>query len=458
MNSLSPPSSLVQRYLARTPKSAALAEKARTSMPSGLSHDGRMLQPYPPYVQSALGSRKRDVDGNNYVDYFGGHGSLILGHNHPAMVEAVHEQLSRGTHFGACHDGEVAWAEAVKGLIPSAELVRFTASGTEATLLAVRVARAVTGRDKIVRIRGHFHGWNDHMTTGYVSHFDGTPTLGVVKGVADNVVLVNTNDIEGLRKVFATNEIAAAIVEPTGAHFGRIPLSDAFLHEMRQLTSHSSALLIFDEVVTGFRASPGGYQSLVNITPDLTTLAKILAGGLPGGALAGRADVLDSLDFRKSQSIVRERLSHQGTYNANPLSSAAGIATLREVAGADVVDRASATADSLRRKLNVLFEAEGAPWAAYGAFSGFHIFTNPAGRSVKPTAFDTSILAQDLLGPSPAPHLNGAVRVGLLAHGVDVNGHISGWVSATHDEEDVEETVNAFRAVIQGLRSDHILD
>jgi len=158
-------------------------------MPSGLSHDSRNFDPYPIYVDRALGPVKWDVDGNRYVDYFGGHGALILGHNHPAVIAAAHAALEKGTHFGACHELEVRWAELVTKMVPSAERVRFTSSGTEATLLALRLARAFTGRSKLVRFRGHFHGWHDHMTSGHTSHFDGTPTSGVVTGITDDVLL-----------------------------------------------------------------------------------------------------------------------------------------------------------------------------------------------------------------------------------------------------------------------------
>src|SRR5271165_3892372 len=256
-----PNATILDAYQAMTQGSARLTEAARKVLPSGLAHDSRNFDPYPIYVDHAQGPLKWDVDGNRYVDYFGGHGALLLGHNHPKVKEAVHAALDRGTHFGACHADEVRWAELICQMVPSAECVRFTSSGTEATLMALRLARAYTGRSKLLRFRGHFHGWNDHMTSGHTNHFDGTPTSGVVAGVADNVILCDPNDVAGITRIFNDHaDIAAVILEPTGANFGRMPILASFLTTLRELTKQAGALLIFDEVVTGFRVSPGGVQ------------------------------------------------------------------------------------------------------------------------------------------------------------------------------------------------------
>ena len=177
-------SPIIAAYRAATPGSAAAAERASRLFPSGVTHDSRYIEPYGLYITHAQGPRKWDVDGHCYVDYFGGHGALLLGHCHPKVVEAVNRQIARGTHFGASHETEIAWAEWVMKLVPSAERVRFTSSGTEATLMAVRLARAFTGKSKLIRFKHHFHGWHDHMTSGYASHFDGSPTPGVLSGVA----------------------------------------------------------------------------------------------------------------------------------------------------------------------------------------------------------------------------------------------------------------------------------
>ena len=448
-----PNSTLDNDYEKATPTSAKLAEEARKLLPSGLSHDSRNFDPYPIYVQRAKGPLKWDVDGNQYVDYFGGHGALILGHNNPKVVEAVHAQLDQGTHYGSCHELEVRWGDLICGMVPSAERVRFTSSGTEATLLALRLARAFTGRSKLVRFKGHFHGWHDHMTSGHTGHFDGTPTTGVLEGVATEVLLAEPNDVKGITRIFDQHkDIAAVILEPTGANFGRMPIRPAFLRTLRDLTKAAGALLVFDEVVTGFRVSPGGAQAHLGITPDITTLAKILGGGLPGGAVAGRKDVLDLLDFKATKAAQRERIYHPGTFNANPLSAAAGVATLQILAATDACAVANSYGETLRAQMNEVLEEERVPWAVHGSFSGFHIFTNPGGRSLVPSQFDAYEFIPDMLGKARGEGVTSRVRMGMLVNGVDINSGPSGTISATHGEEEMATTVEALRSTIRALR------
>ena len=448
-----PNATLTAAYEAMTPGSAALAAKARGLLPSGLSHDSRHFDPYPLYVQRALGPVKWDVDNNKYVDYFGGHGALILGHNHPAVMAAVHAALERGTHFGACHELEVRWAELITQMVPSAERVRFTSSGTEATLIALRLARAYTGRSKLVRFRGHFHGWHDHMTSGYTNHFDGSATSGVIQGVADNVLLCDANDVDGITRIFNDhNGIAAVILEPSGANFGKMPILPSFLSLLRDLTRQAGSVLIFDEVVTGFRVSPGGLQALTGITPDLTTLAKILSGGLPGGAVVGRKDILDWLDFKVTKAAGREKIAHLGTFNANPVSAAAGIATLEILAGTDACDRANAYGTEVRERMNEVLEEEGVKWAVHGSYSGMHIYTNPEAADIAPNRFDAAAFTARMLDKPRGEGVTGQVRMGLLVNGVDMNSGPSGTISAMHGEEEMAITVDAFRATLRALK------
>ncbi len=254
-------SRIIAAYRERTPGSAELARDAAELFPSGITHDARNVDPYGVYIQHAEGPHKSDVDGNRYIDYFGGHGALLLGHRHPKVTQAVAEALSEGTQFGASHPREIQWAHAIQRLVPSAERIRFTSSGTEATLMAVRLARAFTGRQTLLRFKGHFHGWHDQMASGYTNHFDGSPTPGVLPGVAEKSILLNPGDVAALRQAFADNpDIAGVIYEPTGSSFGQVPLGAEFAHELRRLTEQYGAILIFDEVVTGFRVSRGGAQ------------------------------------------------------------------------------------------------------------------------------------------------------------------------------------------------------
>jgi glutamate-1-semialdehyde 2,1-aminomutase len=449
-------SAIITAYRDKTPASASLAARALEMFPSGVTHDARYLEPYGIYVERALGSRKWDVDGNEYVDYFGGHGALLLGHNHPEVIAAIHAAMDLGSHFGANHPYELRWAEAVQRLMPGAERLRFTSSGTEATLLALRLARNHTGKSKLIRLAGHFHGWHDHMAGGVTSQRDGAAAPGVVSGIADNVILAAPGDIEALELIMADNDdIAALILEPTGAFFGMLPLPNGYLQAARDLCDRHGVVLIFDEVVTGFRVAPGGAQGHYGVTPDVTAIAKILAGGLPGGAIVGTKAILDGLDFQAASLNGGEKVQHQGTFNANPVSAAAGVAALHIIATTDACERANAAAASLRAGINDLFEYEGVPWAYYGEFSALHLFTNPGGLDLTPTAFDPLALptAQLLAADRDALH---KFRLALLVNGIDMNPRGGGVLSAAHDSDDISLTIGSFRRAIAMLRREGV--
>lgn len=452
MNALAIETTLAARYRERTPGSARLAAEAREVLPSGITHDSRFLDPYPIYVERACGARKWDVDGNEYVDYTGGHGALLLGHNHPQVVAVVEEQLARGTHYGASHELEVRWAQLVQRLIPSAERVRFTASGTEATMLALRIARAATGRTKVLRFVGHFHGWHDHVAFGVNSHFDGTPTPGVLDDVARQVVLAPPDDAAAVERLLdQQRDVAAVIIEPTGASWGQVPVQPDFLSRLRELTAQRDVVLIFDEVISGFRCAPGGAQGALGIKPDLTTLAKILAGGLPGGAVAGRRDLLDCLSF--SPSRTKEKIPHHGTFNANPLSAAAGITTLEIVANTDACQRANDYAARLRAALQGVLREESVPWVVYGTYSGFHVFTNPRGLDVSAEDIESGRCDYTILKAQDKALLV-KLRLGMLVHGVEIFSWPGGPASAMHGDEELGRTITAFRQSLRLLKAE----
>jgi glutamate-1-semialdehyde 2,1-aminomutase len=448
-------SRITAAYLEKTPGSAQLAREAALCFPSGITHDSRFLLPYGIYVSQAAGAHKQDVDGNDYVDYYGGHGALLLGHNRPEVVGEIQAALAQGTHFGANHPREVAWGQWVKKLVPAAERVRFTSSGTEATLMALRLARAFTGRRKVVRLKTHFHGWHDHMASGVSNHFDGTPAPGVLAGVAEGVVLLPPGDLEAARALFAHDkDIAGLILEPTGASFGMVPISPDYVAGIRELTAQHGVVLIFDEVVTGFRVSAGGAQARYGITPDLSAHAKILAGGLPGGALAGRKDILDALDFEASRAANREKVQHQGTFNANPVSAAAGAKTLEIIATSDACERANRYGERLRQGLNQMLAEEKMHWAAYGTFSGFHVYLNPERRAdVEPERFDPATIPYDVLKNAPQALVH-KLRLALIVNGVDIPSRPGGIISACHSESDLTHTIHAFREAIRLLKAD----
>ena len=448
-------SKIVSRYRDRTPGSEERSQAARSIFPSGIVHDARRLLPYPIYVERALGSRKWDVDGNEYVDYHGGHGALILGHCDPEVTRAAQRQMALGTHPAACHDLEVRWGTLVKELVPCAERVRFTSSGTEANLIALRLARACTGKKKLVRLKGHFHGWQDHAAFGVDDHFDGSATPGLLEEIAGNVLLASSDDVDGTRALIESrDDVAAVVLEPTGGSFGVLPLRAELVHMLREVTAERGIILIFDEVVTGFRIARGGAQTHYGITPDLATFAKILAGGLPGGAVAGPEAILERLDFEAAKSKGFEKIGHQGTYNANPVCAATGIACLERVASEDVCERANRNGEELRAALNDVLAEERVPWAVYGQHSGFYFFLNPGGLDVDPRSFDPLEAGFDALkqgGKHPAAQ---KLRLAMSLGGVDISGKPGGLTSAVHTGADVAHTAEALRESIRMLRAE----
>lgn len=425
--------------------------------PSGVTHDLRHQFPYPIYASHANGPHKWDVDGNRYVDFIGGHGALLLGHSHPKIVAAVHDQIGKATHPGASHELEIAWGELVQSLIPSAERMRFTASGTEASLLAVRLARAYTNRSKIIQFRGHFHGWQDNVVTGYEAKPGASASPGILPSVAEgSLVLEPGDEIQVAEALHREKDIAAILIEPTGAHFGATPIAPSFLSFLREVTQNHDCLLIFDEVVTGFRVDPGGMQNATNIVPDITTLGKILAGGLPGGAVAGRKDIFDLLDFNASRKSGRKKIGHPGTFNANPLSASAGVTALKIVANSDACATANQMGDLFRSSLNKVLADLELPWAAYGTFSGFHLYTNSGGLDIKPGEIDSLAIPPDELTANDGDLMTN-IRLGMLVHGIDLSPRFSGFLSMTHTTEDIKKTAEAFRQTLEKLIQDGIV-
>jgi glutamate-1-semialdehyde 2,1-aminomutase len=448
--------SLEAQFAQACPGSQALYARACEVFPSGVTHDNRFLRPFPLYVSHAQGARKWDVDGHAYIDYWMGHGALLLGHNHPEVTRAVQAQLLKGTHYGAGHALEVAWGEWVQRLIPSAARVKFTSSGTEATLMAIRLARSYTGKKKIVKFEGHFHGWHDHVVAGVHPPYDVPVSPGLLAEIVGSTVLCPPNDVRALEQVLAQDrDIACVMVEPTGASFGTIPTRGEFLRELRRLTTAHEVLLIFDEVITGFRVAPGGAQAYYDVTPDLTTLAKILAGGLPGGAVAGRRDILAWLEFQDGEWNRFKKIAHPGTFNANPLSAAAGTAALPIVATGEAQRHANHLAHHLRVALNEVLARRGVNWCVYGEFSGLHVlmgYAPPAGGR-----FDAEAFRYDYRQLKRGdPTLQHAFRVAMILNGVDLPAGTA-MTSAVHTEADVEATVKAFDRALELLHTQRLL-
>ncbi len=431
----------------QNPRSAALAARARAVLPGGVTHDNRYFASNPIYIDHAEGSRKWDVDGHEYIDYWMGHGALLLGHSPPPIVEAVLRQMPRGTHYGGNSELEVRWAELIQQLVPSAERVRFTASGTEADMMALRLARAATGKTKLLKFEGHFHGWSDPMTVGFFAPFDVPASVGIPRQVQETVIALPNNDLAAVERVLAADDdIACVLLEPTGASYGTIPLAPGFLAGLRELTTRYGVVLIFDEVITGFRYAPGGIQALTGITPDLTALAKIVAGGLPGGAVVGRADILAPLEFRDDPHWNRfGRVHHPGTFNANPLSAAAGIAMLEIVAQGEAHPYINQYGERLVVAVNAALRQAGVTTGCvYGNGSIFHVLLVPGAEAddhghLVPGSADVLTLRAGM-----PPAIKTVLHQALLRRGVDLMGGQHGMISTAHTQADFDQTVEAF--------------
>src|SRR5437870_3239964 len=444
--SVQAPTSIDDAFRKRFPRSAELHERSRKAIAGGITHDSRNFVPFPIYIERAEGARKWDVDGNELLDHWMGHGSLLLGHSHPQVTAAVAEQIHKGTHYGACHELEVAWAEQIVRLIPSAEWVRFTMSGTEATMLAIRDARAYTGHDLVIRFAGHFHGWHDYAMAGYQPPFDTSTSTGVPKVVSDTMLVAYPNNIESVRQLVDAHpgQVAAVILEPGGGSNGIIPTDVAFLRDLRALTTERGVVLIFDEVITGFRSSPGGAQQVYGVTPDLTTLAKIVAGGLPGGAVVGKRDILQVQTFKGELHKDRfERVLQQGTFNANPLSAAAGFTALRIVAEGWPTEQANQAGEQLRAGLRDVFERRGGAGVVLGECSVFQILLGEGMEQ----AVETSDVQRRMAGRGAVNRL----RKAMLLDGVDLM-RSGGFTSIVHQDEELAHTVSAFDRSLEALQ------
>ncbi|HET9719251.1 MAG TPA: glutamate-1-semialdehyde 2,1-aminomutase [Solirubrobacteraceae bacterium] len=313
-----------------TSRSAALYDRAVQVLPGGVNSPVRAMKAIgrdPLFVASGAGSRITDVDGRQYIDWVSSWGPLILGHADPEVVAAVGSAVTRGTSYGAPTEGEVELAEEIAARMPSVEMVRMTSSGTEATMSAIRLARAVTGREKVLKFAGAYHGHVDGLLAegGSGLATQGIPASpGVPASLAATTITVPWNDAGALEGALEQHEFAALLAEPVPANMGVVPAEEGFLEALRRLATASGALLVFDEVITGFRVSRGGAQELLGVTPDLTIMGKIVGGGLPAAAYGGRRELMERV--APAGSVYQA-----GTLSGNPLAVAAGLATLRRL-------------------------------------------------------------------------------------------------------------------------------
>ena len=424
--------------------------RGRELFAGGITHQTRFTSPFAVYIEHGDGPHKFDVDGNELIDYVMGNGSLLMGHNPSAVAEAVAAQASRGTHLGGATTHEIRYAEAVKRLMPNIERVRFTASGTESTYLALRLARAYTGKTKILKFHEHFHGWHD-----YVTPESGQALGGVPREVIDTVVVAPVDAAAVDRILSEDDDIAAVIVECNGAHYGTFPLMNPdFLQDLRDVTSKHNVIFIMDEVITGFRLSPGGAQSRWDLEPDLTTMAKIVAGGQPGAAVGGRADIMELMAFRDDpewDSVLR--VPQGGTYNAQPVTVAAGVATLEAIATGEVNARADAMARRLRDGLNEAFIQNEVTGHAHGIASIIHVNLGAECSCDR----DLCNMSYDEIYSTMPTEKTRAIRRAMLVNGVDMMGGRAFLVSSSHDEGVIDQTIEAFSQSLKDLRAESAL-
>jgi glutamate-1-semialdehyde 2,1-aminomutase len=398
-----------------------LHTRAARVLAGGSTHVVRSYRPAI-HVERAGGARKWLVDGRELVDFTMGHGALLLGHAHPTVVEAVERQLHRGTHFGAGSRLEVEWAERIAASMPSVERVRFTSSGTEATMLALRLARAATGRELVVKVAGHFHGWSDAVVAGLDPAGAIELPPGVPRAIGETVRVLPSLEPTLVAAALGGRDAAALIVEASGARFGWAALPAGHVVEAARLCRETGTLLVVDEVVTGFRVGRDGMQGRLGVRADLSAFAKVVAGGLPGGAVGGRADVMDVLAVPPDEEVGARFVSHPGTFNANPLSAAAGIAALDAIEALGARTRADTFAAALEEAWAGELAAAGSGGRVWRLSSIVHLsLDDPA--------------ADDRLG------------VRLREEGVDCL-RTSAFCSAVHGDEELERSVEALRRAL----------
>ncbi len=429
----------MESYTSKTQKSKTLYRKAERVLPAGVSYSIRYFEPYPFYTARAKGSRLYDVDGNEYVDFWLGHTALILGHSPPQIVEAVKKQLENGTHYGTSHELEIQLAQQIVNMVPSAEMVRFTNSGTEANMYATRLARTYTGRDKICKFEGGWHGGYDALHTAIKYPFDVQESAGLTPGALQDTTALPFNDLEAVRKKLKNEEIASIVVEPVLGAGGGIPAEKEFLKGLRELCNEEDTLLIFDEVITGFRLAPGGGQQYYGVTPDITVFGKILGGGFPIGAFCGKRDLMERIN-----TLIYDRPHHSfhgGTFTANPISMTAGLETLKLLKDGQATNELNNTGERIRKDLASIFESHNIDVQVTGAGSLFN--THFTEREVK----DAQAASKADKKKQIDYHLS------LISNGIFFLPTHTGALCTCHSKEDIEKLFSKTEEYSQQLKT-----
>lgn len=449
MSALSGQTDYEAAFVARTPRSGAHFERASRVLPGGVTGNNKFMQPHPLYVQRAEGARLFDIDGNEYIDLLMGAGPLLLGHRPQLVVDAVREQLERGTLFILPSELEFELASRIQKHMPHLEQVRFANSGSEATIAALRVARAYTGRQRIAKFDGHFHGHaNDNLSANSVVTSEGLVPApdwaGIPERALQDLVLLPYNDIAGtVERIRAHGEeLAAVIVEPVPFNsYGAVAPVDGFLDAIRTVTEEFGILLIFDEVITAFRLGLGGAAAYYGVTADLTTMGKIIGGGLSIGAFGGRREIFEEVVTpTRSPSDEGTKVFHSGTFTGNPLVLAAGIALLDELERRSGYESLATTTARLRQGLRAACRDADIEGEVSGVESMFHLhFTRG------PIRTRADVLRSDLVR-------NRTYCFGLISQGIFMPLNHGGFLSMAHTDEDVDRVLEVASDVIAHLR------
>lgn len=414
-------------------KSKELYEKARILIPGGVSSPVRAIKPFPFYTASASGSKITDADGNEYIDFCLAYGPKLLGHANPKIKQAIIEQLDKGWLYGTPTELEIRLAERISGLYPSIDMARFVSTGTEATMSALRVARGFTGRNKFIKIEGGFHGAHDAVLikAGSGATTLGKPdSLGVPEDFTRNTLQVPFNDIEALTEVMEKygKDIAAFILEPVMGNVGPILPDDGYLQEVRRITEENDVVLIFDEVITGFRMAMGGAQEYYGVTPDMTTLGKIIGGGMPIGVFGGKREIMEMV--APSGGVYQA-----GTFSGSPASIAAGLTVLDVLEKENVHKKLNATGEKLRAGITDIVEDLGLNYNVCGVSSMFKVFFGDKPRNY-----------QEVLRCDKEGYLRFFFR--MLESGIFLppSQFETNFLSTAHSEEDLNKLLAAYKA------------
>ncbi len=430
-------------YRLKTPLSGNLFKRAKKVMPGGISHNIHYFPPYPFFIKKTKGSKIWDADGNEYVDLWMGNYTHILGHRPQVIVRAIEQQLKEGIHWGSVYPKQVEWAELIQELVPSAEMVRFCCSGTEATMYAVRLARAFTGRKIILKIAGGWHGANPDLSLGIKMPYEREESLGLLPELQKYTKMIPFNDLSGTLQIIHRNkkDLAGIILEPIVGEGGFTPATKEYLQMLRSETKKLGALLIFDEVISCFRVALGGAQEMFKITPDLTTLGKITGGGMPVGALVGRKKILEKTSPEKKSEKWERILIGGGTFSAHPLAAAAGLAMLRYLKDhrEEIYPLLESNGEKVRRGMNEALHQEGVNALATGIGSLFqtHFPFQKGGLLNAPHLIHrfTDLKRKEV-----------EFRIRMLTKGIHVM-HGGGCLTTAHSDEDIEKIIKATREV-----------